>query len=179
MVNRHTRSRERIGQDLSHARLLVGQRLRELSHDQYYFNDEKSVDDIGSLEWRCDDLAHVTMYLLSDGESVGADLSALEIAEAFELDDASSCSWRRENLFASLSVPSLVGKVITEVHGVIDVARDQTASLVGFNITFETGDYLTYLNQGDDAAVLINEPPKCLVGMETRWVTSFDARQHD
>ena len=174
MVNRHTRSRERIGQDLSHARSLVGQRLRELSHDQYYFSDEKNVGDIGSLEWRCDDLAHVTMYLLSDGESVGADLSALEIPEAFELDDASSCSWRRENLFASLSVPSLEGKVITEVHGVIDVASDQTASLVAFKITFETGDYLIYLNQGDDGAVLINEPPKCLVGMETKWVTSFE-----
>ncbi|WP_247263237.1 MULTISPECIES: hypothetical protein [Pseudomonas] len=69
--------------------------------------------------------------------------------------------------------PFFEGKIITEVQGVVDNRWDQGARLVAFKITFETGDYLIYQNQGDDAVVLINEPPKNLVGTETSLVTSL------
>ncbi|MCD7078876.1 hypothetical protein LRQ11_08255 [Pseudomonas sp. MAFF 311095] len=45
-----------------------------LLHDQYYFNDEKYLGDIGSLEWRFGERETLSMYLFSDGERVGADL---------------------------------------------------------------------------------------------------------
>ncbi|WP_338525242.1 hypothetical protein NUH87_06260 [Pseudomonas batumici] len=91
----------------------------------------------------------------------------------FELDAASSCSWRRENLLTGLSVSLFEGKIITEVQGIVDKGWDQEARLVAFKITFETGDYLIYLNQGDNAVVLINEPPQNVVGVETSLVTSL------
>ena len=77
MFNRYVASRERMTQDLGNACLLLGQRLSVLLHDQYYFNDEKCPEDIGSLVWRFGEHQTVSMYLLADGESVGADLSDL------------------------------------------------------------------------------------------------------
>jgi len=171
MFNRYVASRERMAQDLSNACLLQGQRLSELLHDQYYFNEEKCPDDVGPLMWRCGEQQAIAMYLLSDGESVGADLLDLPPPAPFELDAVSTCSWRRENLLTGLSVPLFEGKIITEVKGVVDNGWDQKARLVAFKITFETGDYLIYQNQGDNAVVLINEPPKNLVGIETSLVT--------
>ncbi|MCE6978187.1 hypothetical protein EI534_12465 [Pseudomonas frederiksbergensis] len=171
MFNRYVASRERMTQDLGNARLLIGQRLSVLLHDQYYFNDEKCLEDIGSLMWRCGEHHTVSMYLLTDGESVGADLSDLVLPAPFKLDAASACLWRRENLLSGLSALSLEGKIITEVQGVVDKGRDQEARLVAFKITFETGDYLIYLNRGDNAVVLINEAPEYVAGIETSLVT--------
>jgi len=162
-----------MARDLGNARLLLGQRLTVLLHDQYYFNDEKYPGDMGSLMWRFGENQAIAMYLLSDGESVGADLADLELPTPFELDAASACSWRRENLLVSLCTPFLEGKTITEVQGFLDKGRDHKTRLVAFKITFETGDYLIYLNQGDDAVALINELPQSLMGMETSLVTSL------
>lgn len=77
MFKRYVASRERMTQDLGNARLLLGQRLSVLLHDPYYFNDEKCPEDIGSLVWRFGEHQTVSMYLLADGESVGADQSDL------------------------------------------------------------------------------------------------------
>ncbi|MHC8391551.1 hypothetical protein ACYZTM_26760 [Pseudomonas sp. MDT2-39-1] len=173
MFKRYVASRERMTQDLGNARLLLGQRLSVLLHDPYYFNDEKCPEDIGSLVWRFGEHQTVSMYLLADGESVGADQSDLPPPAPFELEAASTCSWRRENLLCGLSARSLEGKIIIEVEGVVDKGWDQETRLVAFKITFETGDYLIYLNQGDDAVVLINEPPESMAGIETSLVTSL------
>ncbi|UCP11382.1 hypothetical protein K5R88_07025 [Pseudomonas sp. MM213] len=173
MFNRYAASRERMKHDLDKARLLLGQRLSVLLHDQYYFNDEKCPEDIGSLVWLCGEHQTVSMYLLADGESVGAELSDLPPPAPFELGADSACSWRRENLLSELSALSLEGKIITEVQGVVDKRLDEEARLVAFKITFETGDYLIYLNQGDDAVMLINEPAESVTGIETRLVTSL------
>lgn len=74
MPGRHSSSPARSGRDLQNARSLLGKRLSVLLHDQYYFNDEKYLGDIGSLEWRFSERETLSMYLLSDGERVGADL---------------------------------------------------------------------------------------------------------
>ncbi|WP_236190755.1 hypothetical protein [Pseudomonas pharyngis] len=174
MSNRYAASRKRMANDLRNAQLLQGQRLAELLHDQYYFNEEKCLSDVGPLLWRCDEHQKVAMYLLSDGESVGADESYLELPTPFALDAASVCSWRRENLLRNRSALFLEGKIITAVQGVVDEEEGGEVWLVGFQVAFETGDYLIYLNQGDDAVVLINEWPKRLEGFETCLVTSLE-----
>lgn len=74
MSSRHSPSPIRAVLDLQNARSLLGKRLSVLLHDQYYFNDEKDLGDIGSLEWRFGEQEVLSMYLLSDGEGVGADL---------------------------------------------------------------------------------------------------------
>ncbi|WP_237149605.1 hypothetical protein [Pseudomonas mediterranea] len=171
--DRYVASRKRMVGDLANARLLVGQRLTILLHDQYYFNGEKCLGDIGSLSWRFGDNQAISMYLLSDGESVGADLENPEPPVAFELDASSTCSWRIENLLVGLCTPALEGKVITQVQGMLDKGWDQEVRLAAFKVTFETGDYLIYLNQGDDAVMLVNEAPQSLAGIETTLVTSL------
>lgn len=50
MSSRHSPSPTRAALDLQNARSLLGKRLSVLLHDQYYFNDEKDLGDIGSLE---------------------------------------------------------------------------------------------------------------------------------
>lgn len=74
MPGRHSSSPARSGRYLQNARSLLGKRLSVLLHDQYYFNDEKYLGDIGSLEWRFGERETLSMYLFSDGERVGADL---------------------------------------------------------------------------------------------------------
>ncbi|QAX85437.1 hypothetical protein C2E19_16940 [Pseudomonas sp. DTU12.3] len=168
MFNRFIASRERMAVDLSQARLLVGQPLRALLHDQYSFNGEPYSQDVGSLLWQFGENQTLAMYLLSDGESVGADQAELQLPASFCVGEDGECSWRREDLLAELSSLTVAGKLITQVQGVIDQWPDQQSRLVAFKITFETGDYLIYLNRGDDAVVLINEMPPEVVGVETR-----------
>ncbi|WP_438279469.1 hypothetical protein [Pseudomonas alabamensis] len=96
MSNRHSPSPTRAGLDLQNARLLLGKRLSVLLHGQYYFNDEKDPGDIGSLEWRFGEREVVSMYLLSDGERVGADLLPSDAPASFEIEPNMTCSWKRE-----------------------------------------------------------------------------------
>lgn len=103
----------RAYQDLSNARLLLGKRLTVLLHDQYYFNDEKCLTDIGS----CGEQKIVSMYLLSDGESVGADSLPLDTPISFEIEPGASCQWKRENLLAGLSASYLENKIINDDSG--------------------------------------------------------------
>lgn len=173
MLNRFIASRERMAVDLSQARLLVGQTLHALLHDQYYFNGEPCPRDAGSLLWRFGEDQTLAMYLLSDGESVGADQAELQIPAFFRIEEDGECSWRREDLLAELSSLTVAGKFITQVQGVFDKWPDQQSRLVGFKITFETGDYLIYLNCGDDAVVLINEMPPEVVGVDTQVLDAF------
>jgi len=173
MIDRFTASRERMAMDLGNARLLRGKRLIALVHDQYYFNDEKCLGDVGPLTWDVGINDRISMYLLSDGESLGADLEDWETPPSFDIDATSVCSWRRESLLASSGFPALAGITITEVQGLLDKGWDQQVRLVAFKVSFETGDYLIYLNQGDDGVLLINEQPRCLMGRETTLVTSL------
>ncbi|UST81484.1 hypothetical protein [Pseudomonas siliginis] len=144
-----------------------------LLHDQYYFNDEKGLGDIGSLEWRFGEGEVLSMYLLSDGERVGADLFPSDTPAPFEIEPNVTCSWKRENLLADLSATHLENTKICAVEGILDSFNGQEPWLAGFRVTFETGDSLIYLNQGDDAVVLINALPPVSVGLETRFVTSI------
>lgn len=173
MSSRHSPSPTRAVLDLQNARSLLGKRLSVLLHDQYYFNDEKDLGDIGSLEWRFGEREVLSMYLLSDGERVGADLLPSDTPASFEIEPNVTCSWKRENLLAGLSTTHLENTKICAVEGILDSFNGQEPWLAGFRVTFETGDSLIYLNQGDDAVVLINALPPVSVGLETRFVTSI------
>ncbi|MGI4836292.1 MAG: hypothetical protein ACRYF9_01590 [Janthinobacterium lividum] len=173
MSGRYSPSPARAVQDLQNARSLLGKRLSKLLHDQYYFNDEKELRDIGALEWHFGEREVLSMYLLSDGERVGADLLPSDTPTAFEIEPNAACSWKRENLLAGLSATHLGNTKICAVEGILDSFSGHESWLAGFRVTFETGDFLIYLNQGDDAVVLINALPPVNVGLETRFVTSI------
>ncbi|WP_065873924.1 MULTISPECIES: hypothetical protein [unclassified Pseudomonas] len=173
MSGRRSPSPARAVRDLQNARSLLGKHLSELLHDQYYFNEEKNLRDIGSLEWRFGEREVLSMYLLSDGERVGADLLPSDTPASFEIEPNATCSWKRENLLTGLSATHLENKKVCAVEGILDSLYGQEPWLAGFRVTFETGDSLIYLNQGDDAVVLINALPPVSVGLETRFVTSI------
>ncbi len=173
MSGRHSPSPARDARDLQNARSLLGKHLSELLHDQYYFNDEKYLGDIGSLEWRFGEREVLTMSLLSDGERVGSDLLPSDTPAAFELEPNAACSWKRENTLIGLSATHLENKKICAVEGILDSLYGQEPWLAGFRVTFETGDTLIYLNQGDEAVVMINALPPVSAGLETHFVTSI------
>ena len=52
MPDLYSSSPARAGRDLQNARSLLGKQLSDLVYYQYYFNHEKYLGDIGSLEWR-------------------------------------------------------------------------------------------------------------------------------
>ncbi|MGE8405783.1 MAG: hypothetical protein ACN6QH_01905 [Pseudomonas sp.] len=166
MSSRYSPSPTRFVLDLQNARSILGKRLSVLQHDQYYFNDEKDLGDIGSLEWCFGEQEVLSMYLLSDGESVGADLLPSGPPASFEIEPNMTCSWRRENLLAGLSATHLENTTICAVEGILDSFNGQEPWMAGFRVTFETGDSLIYLNQGDDAVVLINALPPVIAGLE-------------
>lgn len=173
MFSRHSPFPSRAVLDLQNARSLLGKRLSVLLHDQYYFNDEKDLGYIGSLEWRFGEHEVLSMYLLSDGEGVGADLLPSDTPASFEIELNVTCFWKRENLLAGLSATQLENAKICAVEGVLDSFNGQEPWLAGFRVTFETGDSLIYLNQGDEAVVLINALPPVSVGLETRFVATI------
>lgn len=113
------------------------------------------------------------MYLLSDGERVGADLLPSVTPASFEIEPNATCSWKRENLLTDLSATHLENKKVCAVEGILYSLYGQEPWLAGFRVKFETGHSLIYLNQGDDAVVLINALPPVSVGLETRFVTSI------
>ncbi|UFH50235.1 hypothetical protein [Pseudomonas sp. KNUC1026] len=161
-------------QYLINARTLTGKRLNALLHDQYYFNDEKYLEDTGSLTWQFGEGEVLSMYILNDGERVGADLTPGKVPPSFEIEPNAICSWRREDLLADLSATHLEGTIICSVEGILDAFINSEPWLAGFRVTFETGDYLAYLNQGDNAAVMINALPPAGAEIQTRFVTSFE-----
>lgn len=174
MTSRYTFTSDRAIQDLHTARLLVGRRLIGLTHDQYYFNEERCLGDVGSIEWRSDGHPTIAMYLLSDGVSAGADLLPITTPPPFDLKPDATCCWKRENLLAALSISHFEGDTVCEVEGVLDSLYDQAPRQVGFRITFESGNYLVFLNQGDDAVMLVNALPPACTEIETRFVTCIE-----
>jgi hypothetical protein len=174
MAKRYTYTSDRAAQDLHVARLMVGRRLIALTHDQYYFNEEKCLGDIGDIEWHIDDHPTIAMYLLSDGDSAGADLLPIKTPTSFDLKPDATCSWKRENLLAALSVSHLEGDTVCEVEGILDSLYGQDPRLVGFRITFASGHFLVFLNQGDDAVMLVNALPPACPEIETCFVTSIE-----
>lgn len=142
MASRYTFTSDRAIQDLHTARLLVGRRLIGLTHDQYYFNEEKCLGDVGSIEWHSDGHPAIAMYMLSDGESAGADLLPITTPPAFRSQARRDLLLEEENLLAAPSISHFEGDTVCEVESVLDSPYDQAPRQVGFRITFESGNYL-------------------------------------
>ncbi|MED7670632.1 hypothetical protein GXB78_25840 [Pseudomonas moraviensis subsp. stanleyae] len=173
MSGRYSKSSARAALDLQNARVLLGKRLGALLHDQYYFNGEKDLGDIGALDWHFGDGEILSMYLLNDGQSVGADSVPSDTPAPFEIEPNVTYSWKRENLLAGSSASHLENKRICSVEGILDSSTEHDPWLAGFRVKFETGDYLIYLNRGDNAVVLINTLPPTSSGLETCFLTSL------
>ncbi|MBC3948766.1 hypothetical protein [Pseudomonas folii] len=174
MNNRHTATPDRSTQDLINARKLIGRKVLGVLHDQYYFNSEKCLIGKGSIEWQLGEHGHLSMYLLSNGESVGADLLPLVPPIPFDLESGDTCSWLRQDLLQDLEASHLVNIAVEDVIGMVDTWPNQKGHLVGFKILFMTGDFIIFLNQGDEEAVLLNELPPESDEITTTWVSHIE-----
>ena len=151
---------ERPEADYAILRRVVGATLRGLARDQYLFNGVPSRDCDGSLEMRFDGLA-VVLFLGRDGESVRAAAGELEIAPAFALDTGDTCAWERVDLGRDGGFGRLVGRAVVRVEAVIDAWPEPVGVEVvrGWVVRFAGGDFLAYLNAGDDSRLLLNQLP--------------------
>lgn len=165
-----TSGAERHALDLQRLRSLIGKRLAGLDNERYFFAGERVMDDCGDLQWRCSDASLLSMFLLSDGESVGTDHQPLHLTPAFELDPGQRCEWRAEDLLATLGAGHLAGQLITDVAALFDTwPHLDTSILSGFMVCFEHGDFLVYYNQGDNAVALLNRLPPAAAEFTSTW----------
>jgi len=174
MNHRRIFSEERKIHDLAQAQNLVGKKLARLSNVQYYFESEKVTDDIGDIEWRCTDGSTVTMLLLANGESIGADTLPADIPQAFEFEEGERCSWQTEDLLSSLAANYLVGKKIVGVQAFVDCHTNYDYQVLsGFKVLFESGDFIFYYNCGDDGIALLNQLPGTNGGIKSELLESL------
>ncbi len=144
--------------DYAVLRGVVGASLRGLARDQYLFNGRPSKDCDGSLEMRFDGRA-VLLFLARDGESVRAAVGELEIAPPFALDSGDTCAWERVDLGLDCEFGRLVSRTVVRVEAVIDAWAEPVGVEVvrGWVVRFAGGDFLAYLNFGDDSRLQLNQ----------------------
>ena len=166
----HASGAERQALDLQRLRSLIGKRLAGLDNARYFFAGERVMDDCGDLQWRCSDTRLLSMFLLSDGASVGTDHLPLQLTPAFELEPGQHCEWRAEDLLATLDARHLAGQAIIDVAALLDTwPHSDTSILSGFMVCFEHGDFLVFYNQGDNAVALLNSLPPSASEFTSVW----------
>ena len=139
---------------------IPGARLVGLARDQYLFNGRPSGED-GSLELRLDDGRVVLLYLAGDGESVRAAASPLKLTPSFKLEGGATCDWQLVDLGRAPGFGQLIGRAIVGVDAIIDAWPPPVSAQVvsGWRVRFAGGDFIAYVNWGDDAKMLLNELP--------------------
>jgi hypothetical protein len=174
MNNRKIFSEERKFHDLAQAQSLIGKNLAGVRNVQYYFESEKVTDDIGDIEWHCTDGTVVSMFLLTDGESVGADTLPAEVPQPFDLQVGERCSWQAEDLLSSLTANNLVGENIASVQAYVDCHINLNYKVLsGFKVAFESGDFIVYFNCGDNGAALLNQLPSTSESIKSELLESL------
>lgn len=138
-------------------RSVVGCSLRGLARDQYLFNGSPDTTGDGSLELRLDSRT-ILLYLASDGESVRADATESKIIPAFTLD-GNLCAWERVELEQDPVFGNLIGRTVSKIEAIIEVWTHGMEVVTGWVVRFDGGDFLAYLNAGDEARLLLNHIP--------------------
>ena len=154
---------------ISALRSIRGKTLAKLSRCQYFFNDEPDDEDEGDVELTFEDGSVITLFILADGESVGAKTALMEIPGPFDVDEDSRCSWKHLPLSDKAPWSGLIGAEVTEVTAVFDkYAKLNAEVLSGWKITFGKHGDLCYFNCGDNGRLLRDEEPPADKDVETK-----------
>jgi len=155
---------------LQAAASLLGRRLQALTHAQYLYNGQVLTDGCGALQLDGQDGSQVSLFLLADGESVGAAQRPMRLPEGFELEAGVRCAWEARDLLPRLAASHLQGALIVRVQGLFDNWPELGRTfLCGFRIDFDSGDFVVFYNQGDDATALLNQLPSDTQGAHSLW----------
>ncbi len=135
---------------------IMGKVILDVWNCQYYFNDEKSYEDIGDIEIATSSFS-LCVTLLSDGESVGIYKGELDIPISFELNPGEQARWEKES---PKVLQIFKGKVVKSVDLMIDLYTDSNARVLsGIKFNMTDGSYFVYYNNGDDASVSVDSIP--------------------
>ncbi|NBF09171.1 hypothetical protein [Pseudomonas sp. Fl4BN1] len=149
---------------------LRGQRLQALTHAQYLYNGQVLTDECGDLQFDGQDGSQVSLFLLADGESVGAAQMPMHLPAGFELEAGVRCAWEARDLLQRLAASHLRGAMIVQVQGLFDDWQELGRTfLCGFRICFDSGDFVVFYNQGDEAVALFNQLPPSIKGAHSLW----------
>lgn len=157
----------------------IGRLVYSLSHDLYFFNGTPDEEDDGSLEISFSDSTFLTLRLASDGETVKATVEALPLIEPFYIDEGAHCSWQRIVLTDDKPWSIFRNSRMVAIDALIDRWQklpSNNESVTGWVLRFETGNFITYWNCGDNAKVFFNELPPPMEGVETRLETVASGR---
>jgi len=155
MSNRKKQSVSRKNGDLNNLKALIGNNLLSIFNNQCFINGKPTLEDIDNIEIKCTNGVLVSIYLLSDGESVGSDFLPLEPDFSFEHENM-IFRFARNDLSISLKLTHLIGKSIVNVQGIIDTYYNNYELLIGYKIIFDTSDYLVFYNGGDEGKLILN-----------------------
>lgn len=154
---------------ISALRPTLGKKLVGLSRCQYLFNDEPDDEDEGDIELQFSDGSFITLFILSDGESVGAKSAPMEIPEPFDLDSNSHCSWRRLPLLTTEPWSIMIDTTVTEVSAIFDKYKKLNVEVLsGWKVSFGKKRYISYFNCGDNGRLLLNRMPPTDHEVESR-----------
>lgn len=137
----------------------IGKILVDITKDMYIFDGEPQYDDFNSIELRFHDNKLLTLVTLSDGESVGANCNPMKIPPSFEIGDGHFCQWEKTTLLQHVNKDDFISKRLTKVNAVLEIFENHSPVVIGWNLIFENGSNILFFNNGDDAAVCINEDP--------------------
>lgn len=149
----------------------IGKLVCSLSHDLYCFNGVPDYEDMGSLELAFTDSTFLTLRLSSDGQGVKAAIEPLSIVESFDLNKDAHCSWKRIVLTDDQPWDIFKKSRIVAIDALIEKwtkPPENTETLIGWVLRFETDNFVVYWNYGDEANILINMLPPTIDGVETR-----------
>ena len=136
---------------------VVGTPLIGLARHQYSFNGEPFTEDAGPLQLQFVETA-ITLKLRGDGQSVTADTKAFDLPPAFSLDSDAHCSWAHVNMFDSEQWSRLRNQTLRVVDAIVDTwLNDNTSYVSGWFLTFDD-NHLCYINWGDNARIMLDEP---------------------
>ncbi len=151
------------------ARKLLGKTLRCLENLQYSYAGKRDKY-TGDLYLQCTDGTELSLYLLSDGRSIGTALAPPEIPLSFENDAGKWCEWHLDSYLSGVSAPQLLGARIVAVGGLVERMPGQPrAYLSALKIVFESADYLIFFNCRDGAIATVNTELVCQPEGEGQW----------
>ncbi len=153
---------------------LIGKRVSEISHCQYFYNEQPDDEADGDLELKFEDGSILTLSIMSDGESMIAKAEPLNVPESFIIENNNTCSWKRILLNSKLGWNDIIGDNLISIESMIDHWVDPKQEVLsGCRLKFSNGHFIVFCNAGDNARFSINDLSlvEKLEGVETRFIS--------
>lgn len=152
---------------------IVGKRVQALFRERFLFDGEPQEEDAGALELLFEDGTRVTLHTANDGQSVLASEGKLALPVSFVMTEWKGqprYEWEQVALTEQPGWAHLAESDLIAVEAMASVWAGRGAEVrTGWRLHFSTGDFLLYLNAGDDAKLYLNALPPLWPNVATVW----------